>query len=237
MTDKNNTFPKSHFKTLTRQELHDTAVERIHLIAKEFTDGFDFLRDYPKSVTIFGGSHITSDNLYYSKARSLGRRIVKDLKYSVITGGGPGIMEAVNRGAFEAGGNSLGLTIELSHEQIRNKYLTRNMDFYYFFSRKVCMVFSAEAFVFFPGGLGTLNEFFEIVTLVQTGKIEKLPIILVGSEFWNKIDNFMKKELLVKELIESEDVNMYTIMDDEDKIIEIIRNAPIQNCVELTHTN
>ena len=99
------------------------------------------------------------------------------------------------------------------------------------------MVFSAEAFVFFPGGLGTLNEFFEIVTLVQTGKIEKLPIILVGSEFWNKIDNFMKKELLVKELIESEDVNMYTIMDDEDKIIEIIRNAPIQNGVELTHTN
>ncbi|MBI4155958.1 MAG: TIGR00730 family Rossman fold protein [Candidatus Zambryskibacteria bacterium] len=237
MTNENNVFQKSHFKTLTKRELHDTAVERIHLIAKEFTAGFDFLKDYPKSVTIFGSSHITENNPYYWKARSLGGLIIKDLKYSVITGGGPGIMEAVNRGAFEAGGNSLGLTIELSHEQIRNKYLTKNLDFYYFFSRKVCMAFSAEAFVFFPGGLGTLNEFFEIITLVQTGKIERLPIILVGSEFWNKVDNFMKKELLVRELIESEDVNIYTITDDENEILEIIRNAPVTNGVKLTHTN
>ena len=198
MTDneKNAESKPVRFKMLSRQELHDTAVERVHLITKEFKNGFEFLRDYPKSVTIFGGTHFDENSSYYAKARLLSKRIVNDLQYSIFTGGGPGIMEAANRGAFEVGGNSFGLTIELSHRQIQNKYLTRKLDFYYFFSRKVCLAFSAEAYIFFPGGFGTLDEFFEIITLVQTGKIEKIPIILVGSEFWSPLHDFMKKELL-----------------------------------------
>lgn len=196
MTDKIiiNTAPKeSPIEILTRRELHNTAVERVHLISQEFTNAFNFLEKYPKSVTAFGGSHFKETDLEYQKARSIGARIAKDLNYSIFTGGGPGIMEAVNRGAFEAGGESLGLTIELSNHQIKNQYLTDNLDFYYFFSRKVCLSFSAEAYLFFPGGYGTLDEFFEIITLVQTKKIEKVPLILVGSEFWKPFDELMKK--------------------------------------------
>ena len=216
---------------LTKKELHETAVERVHLIAKEFTEAFNFLKDYPKSVTIFGGSHYESDSEYYKKAQLLGARIVTDLKYSVVTGGGPGIMEAANRGAFEAGGNSVGLTIELQHKQIQNTYLTKHLDFYYFFSRKVALAFSAEAYIFFPGGFGTLDEFFEIITLVQTGKIEKVPVILVGSDFWIPLQDWMKKELLANGAIEPEDLTIYTITDNEEEILEIIRNAPTHNGV------
>ncbi|OHA92716.1 MAG: Rossman fold protein, TIGR00730 family [Candidatus Zambryskibacteria bacterium RIFCSPLOWO2_02_FULL_39_26] len=218
-------------------ELHDTTVDRVSLIAKEFTDGFNFLRHYPKSVTIFGGNHWKEEDLVYIKARSLGARIVNDLKYAVFTGGGPGIMEAANRGAYEAGGDSLGLTIELSHHQIQNSYLTKNLDFYYFFSRKVCLGFSAEAFVFFPGGYGTFDEFFEILTLVQTKKIEYVPIILVGSDFWNPLDEFIKKEMLTRGSIEPEDLQLYKITDDENEIIETIRNAPVRIGIKFTHKN
>lgn len=223
------------YKMLSKEELRKTATERINLISKEFTDGFAFLQDYPKSVTIFGGSHFTEDNTYYKAARTLGERIVKELQYSVFTGGGPGIMEAANRGAFEAGGPSLGLTIDLAHQQTRNKYLTKNLDFYYFFSRKVCLAFSAEAYVFFPGGFGTMDEFFEIVTLVQTGKTEKVPMVLFGTDFWNPLNELMKTELLQRGTIEPSDLNLYTITDDLDQVVEIIRNAPIRNGVQFIH--
>lgn len=231
-----NTPPKqSPVEILTRQQLHDTAVERVHLIAKEFTDAFNFIKKYPKSVTIFGGTHFKENQPEYAKARSIAGRISKELSYSIITGGGPGIMEAGNRGAFEAGGESLGLTIELSNHQIINEYLTDNLDFYYFFSRKVCMSFSAEAYLFFPGGYGTLDEFFEIVTLVQTRKIEKVPIILVGSDFWNPLHELMKKELLGRGTIDPEDLDLYKILDDEDAIIEIIKNSTVRNGIQFNH--
>ena len=222
-------------KTLTKDELHETAFERIHLIAEEFANGFKFLENYPKSVTIFGGSHFNDTNEYYKKALSLGARVVKDLQYSVVTGGGPGIMEAANRGAFEAGGPSLGLTIELSRKQVQNQYLNKKVDFYYFFSRKVCLAFSAEAYIFFPGGLGTLDEFFEIVTLIQTNKIEPVPIILFGTEFWNPLHELMKKELLSRGTIEPDDLKLYTITDNEEHVLDIIRNAPIKNGVDFEY--
>lgn len=227
-------LPDKHLnaRPLTKKELHDTAVDRVSLIAKEFTNGFNFLRNYPKSVTIFGGGHFTEDSPEYQKAKSLAGKIVKELNYAVFTGGGPGIMEAANRGAFEAGGNSLGLTIELAHQQVRNQYLTKHLNFYYFFSRKVCLSFSAESYIFFPGGYGTLDEFFEIVTLVQTRKVEKMPLILVGEEFWKPLDEFMKKELLSRKTIDSDDLDIYTITDDENHIIDIIKNAPIHNGIE-----
>ena len=221
-----------NIKPLTRHEMHHAAHERISLITKEFAKGFEFIEHYPQSVTFFGGTRFKEDNPYYMKARSISERIVKDLGYSIFTGGGPGIMEAGNRGAFEVGGNSLGLTIELPDEQVVNPYLTKNLGFYYFFSRKVCMTFSAEAFIFFPGGIGTLNEFFEILTLIQTHKIERIPMILVGSDFWNPIDQMMKKELLGRNTIDEEDTKLYTITDDENEIINIIREAPVRNGIK-----
>ena len=230
--------PEKHLpgKPLTKQEFHDTAVERVHLIAEEFTNGFNFLRNYPKSVTVFGGNHFKEGDLEYIKARSLGSRIVKDLNYSVFTGGGPGVMEAANRGAFEAGGKSIGLTIELENHQAKNPYLIRNLGFHYFFSRKVCLSFSAEAYIFFPGGFGTLDEFFEIITLIQTRKIESVPIILVGCHFWNTLKDLMKKEMLDKGAIDKEDLGLFTITDDEDEVIEIIKKAPVHISIEFKHS-
>lgn len=220
---------------LTRRELHDTAVERVHLVAKEFTDAFNFLRKYPKSVTIFGGTHIPETNKYYDEARRLGSAVVEKLGYAVLTGGGPGIMEAANRGAFEAGGDSLGLEIELDPPQQENQYQTDSIDFHYFFSRKMALSFAAETYIFFPGGFGTLDEFFEIITLVQTGKIEKVPLVLFGSDYWMKLDTFMKDELITRGVIGNDELNLFTITDSVDEVIEIIRNAPVHNGVKFPH--
>ena len=222
---------------LTKEEIHETAIERVHFISQEFTAGFNFLEDCPKSVTVFGGEHLKETDPEYAKARSLGARVVKDLGYSILTGGGSGIMEAANRGAFEAGGESLGLTIELPHRQIQNLYLTRNINFHYFFSRKVCLTFASEAYIFFAGGFGTFDEFFEIITLVQTGKIEPVPVILVGSDFWNPLKELMKKEMLGRGTIDPGNLDLFVITDNEDEIIEIVRNAPVRNGQVFTHSS
>ncbi len=229
--------PEKHLpiEPLTKKELHDTAVERVHLISKEFTNGFNFLSHYPKSVTIFGGTRFKETDYEYLKAHSVAKRIVDELNYTIFTGGGPGIMEAANKGAKEAGGESVGVTIELERHQVQNKYLTDYISFHYFFSRKVCLAFSAESYIFFPGGFGTLDEFFEIITLVQTKKIERVPIILVGSEYWNALDTFMRKELLNRSTVDEEDLSLFTITDDEDQIIEIIKNAPVHVGIRFTH--
>ncbi len=220
---------------LTRQEIYDAAEERVSLITKEFTNGFHFIAQYPQSVTIFGSTRISESNPYYQLARTIGKKIAEDLHYAVFTGGGPGIMEAANRGANEAGGQSLGLTIELKDNQVTNPYLTDHLDFYYFFSRKVSLFFSAEAYVFFPGGFGTLDELFEILTLVQTHKIEKLPIILVGSDFWKPLQEFLKNESVSRDMIELEDLDLYTITDDPNEVIDIIRTAPVRNGIRFNH--
>jgi len=220
MQDKN--------KPITLLEISEASKKRVALISKEFTNGFEFVKNYPRSVTFFGSARMNEDEHYYKKARALSSRIVKELHYSVMTGGGPGIMEAANRGAFEASGNSLGLTIDLPHEQLDNQYLTDKVDFHYFFSRKVCLSFSAEAYVYFPGGFGTLDEFLEILTLIQTNKIPKAPIILVGTEFWNAVENLFRETLIKNKTIYEEDLSLYTITDDEDQIMEIIKAAPIR---------
>jgi uncharacterized protein (TIGR00730 family) len=138
-------------------------------------------------------------------------------------------MEAANKGAFEAGGKSIGFTIELPHEQKDNPYLTGKVDFNFFFSRKTMMSFAAEAYIFFPGGFGTFDELFEILTLVQTGKIERVPIVLVGKEYWNILDDLIKKEMLEHhKTIEKDDMALYVITDDEDEVFEIIKNAPVR---------
>lgn len=220
--------PHLQKKPVTLLEISDAAKKRVAFIAKEFTAGFELIKNYPKSVTFFGSARTEEGDKYYEEARDLAKKIVTELRYSVLTGGGPGIMQAANRGAYEAGGNSIGLTIELPHEQVTNPYITDKSSFHYFFSRKVCLSFSAEAYVFFPGGFGTLDEFTEILTLVQTNKIPKVPIILVGVDYWTPLQDFFKEVILKGGMISKEDLSLYTITDDKDEIVRIIKEAPVR---------
>lgn len=216
------------FTPITKQEVKQAARERISRINDEFIQGFSFITKYPRSATFFGSARFDENHEFYQKARRIANRISKD-GVAIVTGGGPGVMEAANRGACENGGPSLGLNIRLPAEQISNPYVTESVDFYYFFSRKVTLSFSAEAYLFFPGGFGTLDEFFEILTLVQTKKIPEVPIILVGCDYWCGVEEFIKKQLLDDfDTIDTYDLSLYTISDDEDEIVDIVTNAPIR---------
>jgi uncharacterized protein (TIGR00730 family) len=241
MTDKHKITQDGHIlrpKHMSPEEIRegcryitgdDGTETRICAINEEFRQGFSALLNHSKhekSVTFYGSARTPEGSEYYEKARRLGRRVA-ELGYTVVTGGGPGIMEGGNRGAFEAGGHSIGATIDLPFEQETNPYVTEEIPFYFFFSRKVILGFSAEAYLYFPGGFGTLDEAFEMLTLVQTKKIPPLPIILVGSDFWNPLLDFVKNHMLQKyETISPEDLDLFKVLDDEDEIIEIIKNAP-----------
>jgi len=211
----------------TRKKMGEIIRRREKITGKEFDKGYELIKRYPRSVSIFGSARFGNDSIYYKKAESLGAKIVKELKYAVVTGGGPGIMEAASKGAYEAGGVSLGFTIKLPNEQIINKYLTDYVEFEYFFSRKTLLFFAAETYIYFPGGFGTLDELLEIVTLIQTHKINRTPVILVGKEFWTPfLDLFKQKLAIENNTIKIEDIDICKIVDSEDEIIEIIRNAP-----------
>ena len=196
---------------------------RIFKIMSEFIDGYHFLADYKKTVTVFGSTSFTPDNKYYQEARKFGSAIAKK-GYTIITGGGPGIMEAANRGAFEAGGDSLGINIELPQGQRVNKYVNKPIGFHYFFTRKVMLSFSSDAFIFFPGGFGTLDEFFEMVTLVQTRKLDRpVPIIAVGREYWTPLFNWLKTEVYEKhKAVKKEDLKIINIVDSADEAIKLL---------------
>jgi uncharacterized protein (TIGR00730 family) len=214
---------------LTLKELRKILRKRIITADNEFTHGYNMIEKYSHSVSILGSARFKPDNVYYKQAESLARRIVKELNYAVVTGGGPGIMEAANKGAFEAGGKSLGFGIKLPQEQEPNPYLTEYVEFEYFFSRKTLLFFSAETYIYYPGGFGTMDELFEILTLIQTGKIPKVPVVLVGREFWGPLLNTIEKELLDDEhAINPEDTEIYKIVDSEDEIINIIKAAPVR---------
>lgn len=213
---------------LAYKELKDGARRRLATINSEFRHTFKFLRSYPRSVSFFGSARFTEDHPCYIHARNLAKKIVQETGYTVVTGGGPGIMEAANRGAYEAGGKSVGMNIILPHEQKMNEYLTANIRFYYFFIRKVALSFSAEAYIYFPGGFGTLDEFFEIVTLIQTRKIPRVPIICVGKDYWTnvlKLSETLRDEFKV---ITPGDEKIFHITDSDDEVVEIIKNAPLR---------
>ncbi len=199
---------------------------RVFRIMAEFVDGFQFLADIKRAVTFFGSARFEESNRWYKTARELGKMLAKT-KYSVITGGGPGIMEAGNRGASEGGGESIGINIQLPYEQRVNDYVKKGHGFYYFFTRKVMLAYSAQAYVFFPGGYGTLDELLEILTLVQTKKIhDNVPIILVGKDFWGDLNDWMKKKLLDQyDTIDAEDLKLYTIVDSAKEAFEIIKKS------------
>lgn len=207
---------------------HDEVSTQICVVNEELRQGLDFVEKYEKSITIFGSARTPEGDKYYEKARRIGYRAAHELGYAVVTGGGPGIMEAGNRGAYEANGTSLGLTIQLPHEQVSNPYLTEEIPFYFFFTRKTAMRYGSEVYLFFPGGFGTLDELAETLTLVQTKKIAPVPIILVGESFWKPFDEFIKKDLVAQNMISESDPALYVITDDEDAILEIIKNAPIR---------
>lgn len=201
---------------------------RASRIANEFDRGLKFVKKYPKSVTVYGSARFKESNVHYKDARKLAFEISRR-GYTVITGGGPGIMEAANRGAKEAGGQSVGLNIKLPHEQIINPYVTDSMNFFYFFSRKTTMSFSAEAYIFYPGGYGTLDELFEILTLVQTHKIHRIPIILVGSDFWKPLAAFLTEQCYkIHAATARKDLDLFLITDDHKEILDIVTAAPQQ---------
>lgn len=186
---------------------------RMFRIMGEFVQGFEEMADVGKAVTIFGSARFTTDNPYYNKAVELAGCLAES-GYTVITGGGPGIMEAGNKGAFEAQGRSIGLNIDLPFEQHANPYLTDEVKFKYFFTRKVMLVKYSTAFVVFPGGFGTLDELFEALTLIQTHKIKPFPVYLVGVDFWRGLVQWLQSTLQRMGTISDNDLHLFKIVDE-----------------------
>lgn len=195
---------------------------RIFKIMSEFIEGFDIIRRYGLAVSFFGSSRATLGDDSYEKAEELAKRLAQK-GFAVVTGGSAGIMEAANRGAFEAGGASVGLNINLPEAQNYNPYLTERFGFDHFFVRKVMLTYASEVYIYFPGGFGTLDEFFEIVTLIQTKKIRKVPIVLYGRDYWEPLQEFIQKTMLEKHAaIDKADMELYTLVDSVDEAYDYI---------------
>ncbi len=198
---------------------------RIFRIMAEFVEGFQFLSESSREVTFFGSARTKPGNKWYKEAEKLGR-MLGECGYTIITGGGPGIMEAVNKGAFKAGAPSLGLNIQLPNEQRINKYVTRGRGFHYFFTRKVMLAASAQAYVYFPGGFGTLDEFFEIIMLIQTGKMQKIPIVCVGKEFWDGLTAWIEAELIERQkTVSKKEMALFHVVDTAQEALDIISTS------------
>ncbi|MBR3180904.1 TIGR00730 family Rossman fold protein [Candidatus Saccharibacteria bacterium] len=201
------------------KELESADYDRAQAYAKDLLSGLRIVRTFPQGVTIYGSARLKETSPYYKKARELGQHLAEN-GHAVITGGGPGIMEAANRGSFEYGGRSIGLNITLSHEQHPNPYLTDMLQFQYFFARKVMLAMSAKVYVFFPGGFGTMDEFSEILILMQEGKMPKMPMFLFGKSFWRPLDRFYATKMAPLKLINSEDRKIYKLTDSIEEIVE-----------------
>jgi uncharacterized protein (TIGR00730 family) len=191
-------------------------------ILSEFVEGFDAMANVGPAVTIFGSARTRRTDPEYEVARTIGHRLAK-AGYAVITGGGPGIMEAANRGCREGGGLSVGCNIELPHEQGMNAYVDLGVEFRYFFARKVMFVKYADAFVIMPGGFGTLDELFEALTLIQTGKVRHFPVVLVGRSYWEGLIDWIRATVLAAGTIEETDLDLLQITDDPAEVVTIIQ--------------
>ncbi|APT92816.1 DNA-binding protein [Corynebacterium phocae] len=210
---------------------------RVLRIQGEFVAGFDALSKLPKAVTVFGSARTKEDDPYYQLAVDLGRKLT-EANYAVITGGGPGTMEAGNRGASEANGLSVGLGIELPFEQGLNDYVDLGLNFRYFFARKTMFLKYSQAFVCLPGGYGTMDEFFEVLCMVQTGKVTNYPIVLMGSEYWGGLVDWINNTLAAGGFINAEDTELFLITDDvEEAVAHIVRRHEVMTDGRISGTN
>jgi uncharacterized protein (TIGR00730 family) len=202
---------------------YEKDVWSVFKIMSEFVDGYDRMMEIGPCVSVFGSARLHPDNKYYEMAVDVSRKIT-ELGFGVITGGGPGIMEAGNKGAREAGGKSVGLCIELPFEEQANRFVDPryNIKFRYFFARKTVFIKYAQSFVVFPGGFGTLDELFESLTLMQTHKINRFPVILVGVSFWKGLIDWIRDTLVAQGTISEGDMDLFTLTDDVDEVIDII---------------
>ncbi len=221
---KNGILPQ-RIKIALDARSHDVEPWRIFKILSEFVQGFELIRKYKKAVTFFGSARFGEHTESYREASKLAEKLAKD-GYAIITGGGPGIMEAANKGAYEAKGDSVGINIKLDKEQRINEYVTDSEAFHYFFTRKVMLSFASDTYVFFPGGFGTLDEFFEMVTLVQTKKIPPLPIILVGKKYWSPLLRYIEEVVCGEyEAIGKNEMNIYRLVDTADEAYALIKKT------------
>ena len=195
---------------------------RVFRIMAEFVEGIETLSDVNNAVTIFGSARVKPDDIYYQKTENLTRLLVQN-GFSVITGGGGGIMEAANKGASEAGGKSVGMNIQLPFEQKPNPYANIHLHYKYFFIRKVMFVKYAVAYVILPGGFGTMDEFFEALTLIQTKKIKSFPLILMGSEYWRGLLDWLKKNMLLEGKISPVDLDLIQVVDEPEEVVKLIK--------------
>jgi uncharacterized protein (TIGR00730 family) len=218
------TEDKKLLQRTTRPAFLDTDTWRALRILAEFVEGFDALAEIGRAITVFGSARVKEGDMAYDKAREIGRLLALE-GYAVITGGGPGVMEAANRGCQEGGGLSVGCNIELPQEQGLNAYVDLGVAFRYFFARKTMFVKYADGFVIMPGGFGTMDELFEALTLIQTGKIEHFPVVLVGTEFFGGFVDWIKARLLAEKMISPGDVDLIQVTDDPKEVIELIRAA------------
>ncbi|MFO0972987.1 MAG: TIGR00730 family Rossman fold protein [Phycisphaerae bacterium] len=208
---------------------------RLFRILSEFVEGFELLAPIGQAVSVFGSARTGPDEAAYGQAEDIGRRLV-ERGFAVITGGGPGIMEAANKGAFESRGVSVGLNITLPMEQAPNRYQTHGMEFRYFFVRKVMFVKYSVGLVCFPGGFGTMDEFFESMTLIQTEKIPEYPVVLMGREFWTPLVDFMRRTMLEQyATISPRDLERFLITDDPEAGVEHLRSCVNRNLPTLRH--
>jgi uncharacterized protein (TIGR00730 family) len=196
---------------------------RVFRIMAEFVEGFESLAEVGPAVTIFGSARTEPGDMYYQAAEKLAGLLAR-ANFAVITGGGPGIMEAGNKGALEAGGKSIGCNITLPMEQEANHYQTTSLDFHYFYVRKVMFVKYASAFVVFPGGFGTLDEFFEVITLIQTAKIEAFPVILYGTDYWGGLVDWIRRSLKPR-FIHGEDMDIFRLVDSPEEALKEIKRG------------
>lgn len=209
-------------------QLHTDDADRVYRIMAEFAEGFDVLSRIPRGVAIFGSSRATRDDPYYHVAEGIGRLLVQH-GFSVLTGAGPGIMEAANKGAREAGGPSIGLNIQLPRQQQINPYLSTILNFHYFFVRKVMFVRYSVAFVIIPGGFGTLDELFESVTLIQTDKIRPFPVVLVGREYWQGLIEWLRGMAVKRGRITADEMAIFTMADTPEEVLTAVQRAALDH--------
>jgi uncharacterized protein (TIGR00730 family) len=208
----------------------------IGLIAQEFREGFEAVDSIPKpAVTIFGSARVREGHAPYAQARAVARCFA-EAGWSVVTGGGPGVMEAANRGARDGGGVSVGFNIQLPHEQASNPYLDISVTFRHFYTRKTMFVKAAEGFVVLPGGFGTVDELFEALTLIQTGKVLHFPVVLVGSDYWQELLGWVRGELLADGMISPEDLDLLFVTDDLEAAVAHVLQCHERRCAEMPAT-